>query len=151
MVKLRDWQKRFKSSLQETSRRLKEFNTKDRMAEAELYLEELNDIGKKLEEFNEEVGAGIRLMTGGITSSYFDLHVCHTIITLQRLNYPLWINGSIVWSTFIQSLILDDVISRPGKCLKITYFFCTLYMGIKKIRMTDTKQLKRGKVHLHED
>ena len=53
--RLNDWKKRFLASLDETRKVVGEFKSKDRMSEAEQYVFTLNEIGKKLEDYNLEV------------------------------------------------------------------------------------------------
>ncbi|KAK3779700.1 hypothetical protein RRG08_013655 [Elysia crispata] len=52
--RLKDWKKRFESTLKEYLKKIKDFNGKDRMSEADKYMAELEDIGQKIEEFQDE-------------------------------------------------------------------------------------------------
>ena len=53
--RLKDWKKRFENTLNEYLKKIKDFNAKDRMSEADKYMAELKDIGQKIEEFKDEV------------------------------------------------------------------------------------------------
>jgi len=61
--KLLEWQKKFDQQLDEVAKKLKDFSSKDRMAEAETYMAELSDIQDKINFFQEEVGYAIQLFT----------------------------------------------------------------------------------------
>ena len=56
VTQLASWKVRFQQRIQQCAKQIKDFAQKDRMSEAEAYLEELKDLGAKLEEFTLEVG-----------------------------------------------------------------------------------------------
>ena len=53
--KLNDWQKKFAARIKEVMDQVKAFRTKDRMSEAQDYLDRLVEIQLKLDEFYNEV------------------------------------------------------------------------------------------------
>ena len=55
MNRMNDWKKKFQARLDACQKTVTEFKQRDRMAEAEAYLFELQDISKQLEDFALEV------------------------------------------------------------------------------------------------
>ena len=55
MNRLADWKKKFQISLNDTQKQVTDFKTKDRMSEADSYVHLLEEITKRIEEFNMEV------------------------------------------------------------------------------------------------
>ena len=55
--KLFDWQKNFQQQLDDVAKKIKEFSSKDRMGEADVYVAELLDIQAKIDHFQEEVSS----------------------------------------------------------------------------------------------
>lgn len=53
--RMADWKKKFQEKLTETQKQVTEFKTKDRMSEADAYVHLLEEITKRLEDFNMEV------------------------------------------------------------------------------------------------
>ena len=66
--KLNDWKKRFVAVLDALQKEVTDFRSKDRMSEAETYVNLLNEIAQKLEDANAEVNylfgdMGVALMS----------------------------------------------------------------------------------------
>jgi len=57
--RLVEWKKKFMERIHEVERQVLEFKTKERMSEADIYLAEVQEIVRKLEEFNSEVNNNI--------------------------------------------------------------------------------------------
>ena len=56
---LSDWKRKFQARIIEIQRQVLDFRFKDRVTEAEAYVAQLEEMKKKLEEFNIEVGLGV--------------------------------------------------------------------------------------------
>ncbi|XP_064605237.1 dynein axonemal heavy chain 3-like isoform X2 [Liolophura sinensis] len=159
-MKLRDWQNRFKSTLQEIAKRLKEFNTKDRMAEAELYLEELTDIGKKLEEYNKEkllINREEQMLGTGQQTPYEEIHT----MTLRKepydrlwraavkfhKEYDKWMNGPVLEVN--AEVVEEEVQTLWRTAYKLTKIFSHPdYKGPLRAATTIKTKLEKFKINM---
>ncbi|CAG5118303.1 unnamed protein product, partial [Candidula unifasciata] len=54
VYKLKEHKKLFECTLEEYQKKIKEFNTKDRISEADKYVSELEDISQKIDDFRKQ-------------------------------------------------------------------------------------------------
>ncbi|XP_041348477.1 dynein heavy chain 3, axonemal-like isoform X2 [Gigantopelta aegis] len=109
IMKLRDWKRKFQASLDDIEKKIRLFYSRDRMAEAEKYVTELDDMEKKLAELKtekaninkEEVLLGFEKITEyeklvrlQFMKEPFD-KLWHTAVTFHT-EHDKWMNGPIL-------------------------------------------------------
>lgn len=102
MSKLNDWQKKFAVRIKDVMDQVKAFRTKDRMSEAQDYLDKLIDIQLKLDDFYSEVSTVLQMSLGVLNYCILGKSENHRIF---RHIFPLEILG--LFPENIQILTLD--------------------------------------------
>ena len=61
-MKLRDWKKKFQHALDDIEKRIRLFYSRDRMADAQKFVQELDEMEKKLGELKIEVALSLDVL-----------------------------------------------------------------------------------------
>ncbi|XP_066284547.1 dynein axonemal heavy chain 3-like isoform X3 [Branchiostoma lanceolatum] len=158
--KLLKWQVDFVSRLDEVAKQVKDFQKKDRMSEAHNYMELLQDIGRKLREFQEEKNEinmeEILLETGAVTPYTQIQEIMKAKEPYDRLwqaavtfhsQHDKWMNGPLLQ---VNAEEVDEEVQNLWRTsYKLTKIFSHPdYMGPLRAAATIKAKLEKFKINM---